>query len=96
VASATEQITATHKSVEAGVRTNVDVLTATQQLYQSKRDLARARYQYMIASLQLKHQAGILGEQDLADLSKWFAPSATPIAANFHLVPVPPLASASH
>ena len=82
VESATLQITATRKSVEAGVRTNVDVLTATQQLYESKRDLARARYQYMIASLQLKQAAGILTEADLFDLSRWFAPAdqVTPIA----------------
>ncbi|RAR60481.1 protease secretion system outer membrane protein [Paraburkholderia unamae] len=74
VESATLQITATRKSVDAGVRTNVDVLTATQQLYQSKRDLARARYQYMIASLQLKRAAGILNEQDLYVLADWFRP----------------------
>jgi len=92
VDSATLQIAATRKSVEAGVRTNVDVLTATQQLYQSKRDLAKARYQYMIASLQLKHAAGTLNEQDLFELSKWFTPRVAPIANN-HVI-VPPLASA--
>jgi outer membrane protein, protease secretion system len=93
VESATLQITATRKSVEAGVRTNVDVLTATQQLYQSKRDLARARYQYMIASLQLKHAAGTLSEQDLFELAKWFVPHTAPVAAaNFAIVPA--LASA--
>ncbi|HKR47628.1 MAG TPA: TolC family outer membrane protein [Paraburkholderia sp.] len=92
VESATLQITATRKSVEAGVRTNVDVLTATQQLYQSRRDLAKARYQYMIASLQLKHAAGTLNEQDLFELSKWFTPNVEPIAKN-HVI-VPPLVSA--
>ena len=94
VESATLQITATRKSVDAGVRTNVDVLTATQQLYQSKRDLARARYQYMIASLQLKHAAGTLSEQDLFELARWFIPSAAPIATNYKIVPVPALAAA--
>ena len=94
VASATEQVKATHKSVEAGVRTNVDVLTATQQLYESKRDLAKARYQYMIASLALKHAAGILGEQDLYELSKWFTP--VPVTVTDHqIVPQPALVSAS-
>jgi outer membrane protein, protease secretion system len=88
VDSATLQIAATHKSVEAGVRTNVDVLTATQQLYESKRDLAKARYQYMIASLQLKHAAGILNEQDLYDLSKWFAPASMPVASVKGPIPV--------
>ncbi|MCG5075610.1 TolC family outer membrane protein [Paraburkholderia tagetis] len=76
VESATLQITATRKSVDAGVRTNVDVLTATQQLYQARRDLARARYQYMIASLQLKLAAGILNEQDLYAMAEWFKPDS--------------------
>lgn len=74
VASATQLITATRKSVQAGVRTNLDVLTAEQQLYQSKRDLARARYQYLLAQLQLQHAAGILTAQDLYAMAQWFVP----------------------
>ncbi|MEX3894778.1 TolC family outer membrane protein [Paraburkholderia sp. BR10954] len=83
VDSATLLITATHKSVEAGTRTNLDVLSATQQLYQAKRDLARARYQYMIANLALRHAAGILTAQDLYETARWFvAPGqATPVVA---------------
>ena len=82
VDSATQLITATHKSVQAGMRTNLDVLTAEQQLYESKRDLARARYQYLLASLQLQHAAGILTAQDLYGMAQWFVPSgaATPMA----------------
>lgn len=76
VESASLQITATQKSVQAGMRTNLDVLTATQQLYQAKRDLARARYQYLTAELQLKRAAGILTPQDLFETAQWFAPSA--------------------
>jgi protease secretion system outer membrane protein len=74
VESATLLITATRKSVQAGLRTNVDVLTAEQQLYQSKRDLARARYQYLLADLQLKHAAGVLSSDNLFDMAKWFVP----------------------
>jgi len=82
VESATELIVATKKSVEAGVRTNLDVLTAQQQLYQSKRDLAQARYQYLLAELQLKRDAGTLTAQDLYRTAQWFVPpaSATPDA----------------
>jgi len=76
VESATVQITATKKSVQAGMRTNLDVLTATQQLYQAKRDLARARYQYLLAELQLKRAAGTLTPQDLYEIAQWFVPSA--------------------
>lgn len=76
VESASLLITATRKSVEAGVRTNLDVLTAEQQFYQSKRDLARARYQYLIADLQLRHAAGTLTASDLYDMAKSFVPPA--------------------
>jgi protease secretion system outer membrane protein len=75
VDSATLQIEATRKSVQAGMRTNADVLTATQQLYQAKRDLARARYQYLLANLQLKRAAGILTPQDLYEIAQRFVPS---------------------
>ncbi|SAL12444.1 TolC family type I secretion outer membrane protein [Caballeronia udeis] len=75
-ASATLLIAATKKSVQAGVRTNLDVLTAEQQLFQSKRDLARARYQYLIADLQLRHAVGSLTADDLYDMAKWFVPPA--------------------
>jgi len=74
IESATLLITATRKSAQVGVRTNLDVLTAEEQLYQSKRDLARARYQYLLADLQLKHAAGILSAADLYDMAKWFVP----------------------
>jgi protease secretion system outer membrane protein len=82
VASATLLITATHKSVQAGTRTNLDVLTAEQQLYESKRDLARARYQYLLADLRLKQAAGILTAQDLYATARWFTPlsESTPVA----------------
>ncbi|MFL9903369.1 TolC family outer membrane protein [Paraburkholderia fungorum] len=82
VDSASLQIEATRKSVQAGMRTNLDVLTATQQLYQSKRDLAQARYQYLLAALQLKRAAGILTPQDLLEIAQWFVPpnQETPLA----------------
>jgi protease secretion system outer membrane protein len=76
VESATLLITATRKSVQAGMRTNLDVLTAEQQLYQSKRDLAKARYQYLLATLQLRKAAGVLTAENLYDVSKWFIPAS--------------------
>ncbi|MFL9922587.1 TolC family outer membrane protein [Paraburkholderia fungorum] len=82
VESAELLITASRKSARAGMRTNLDILLAEEQLYQAKRDLARARYEHLIANLQLKHAAGILTAEDLYDMARWFVPytRVTPIA----------------
>ncbi len=55
---------------EVGVRTNIDVLNAQQQLYSTRRDLYQAEYNYLLAELQLKAAAGTLTEDDLAAVNK--------------------------
>ena len=50
---------------EVGVRINIDVLNAQQQFYSTRRDLARARYDTLLAQLRLKAAAGSLGEEDV-------------------------------
>jgi outer membrane protein len=55
---------------EVGVRTGVDVLNAQQQLYSARRDLARARYNYLLSSLRLLAAAGRLGPDDVAQISQ--------------------------
>ncbi len=54
---------------QVGVRTNIDVLNAQQQLFSTQRDLARARYDTLLNSLRLKSAAGTLSENDLAGLN---------------------------
>jgi outer membrane protein len=54
---------------DVGVRINIDVLNAQQQLYSTRRDLAKARYDTLINGLRLKVAAGTLGEVDLAELN---------------------------
>ena len=56
---------------EVGVRTQIDVLNAQQQLSQTRRDLAQAKYNYILALLRLKSAAGQLSEQDLAAVNAW-------------------------
>ena len=51
---------------EVGVRINIDVLNAQQQLYSTERDLAKARYDALMSGLRLKAAAGILSEEDVA------------------------------
>ncbi len=55
---------------EVGVRINIDVLNAQQQLYATRRDLARARYDTLVSGLRLKAAAGTLGEADLAQINE--------------------------
>ena len=55
---------------EVGVRTNLDVLNAQQQLYSTRRDLYQAEYNYLISQLQLKAAAGTLAEDDLAKINQ--------------------------
>ena len=50
---------------QVGVRTNLDVLNAQQQFYSARRDLAQAKYRYLLYRLQLESAAG---ELDVADL----------------------------
>lgn len=54
---------------QVGVRINIDVLNAQQQLYATQRDLAKARYDTLINSLRLKSAAGTLQEQDLVQIN---------------------------
>jgi len=63
--SSEAQLRSTKLGLEVGVRTRVDVLNSQQQLYSTRRDLAAARYQTLVAGLQLKAAAGILNEDDL-------------------------------
>ncbi|MGA1252677.1 MAG: TolC family outer membrane protein [Burkholderiaceae bacterium] len=54
---------------EVGVRINIDVLNAQQQLFAAQRDLSKARYDTLLAGLRLKAAAGQLQSSDIARLS---------------------------
>ncbi len=58
---------------EVGVRINIDVLNAQQQVFSTRRDLAVARYNTITNFLRLKAAAGALREQDLEDVSRALA-----------------------
>ncbi|MBI4754398.1 MAG: TolC family outer membrane protein [Betaproteobacteria bacterium] len=49
---------------EVGVRINIDVLNAQQQLFATRRDLAKARYDTLLAQLRLKSASGSLDDKD--------------------------------
>jgi outer membrane protein len=55
---------------EVGVRINIDVLNAQQQLFSTRRDLAVARYNTITSHLRLKAAAGSLRDQDLEEVNR--------------------------
>jgi outer membrane protein len=50
---------------KVGVRINIDVLNSQSQLYQTKRDLAKARYDVLVGQLKLRQANGSLKADDL-------------------------------
>ncbi|MCF1489748.1 TolC family outer membrane protein [Pseudomonas sp. AA27] len=65
-------VVSTRKSVQGGERVNLDVLNAEQQLATTRRDLAQARYDYLLAWIKLHYQAGVLSETQLARVDEAF------------------------
>ncbi|HEY9044142.1 MAG TPA: outer membrane channel protein TolC [Rheinheimera sp.] len=70
VISAESALNATEAGFEVGTRTIVDVLLSTRNLFEARRNLSGARYNYVIAILALKQAAGNLSEQDLAGINQ--------------------------
>ncbi len=75
---------------EVGVRINIDVLNAQQQVFQTKRDLARARYDTIINGLKLKAAAGALSEADVEEVNRLLGIEQPKPKAS---APLPPLAA---
>jgi len=59
---------------EVGVRINIDVLNAQQQVFQTRRDLAVARYNAILNQLRLKAAAGTLRDEDLEEVNRALLP----------------------
>jgi outer membrane protein len=68
---------------QVGVRINIDVLNSQSQLYQTKRDLAKARYDVLVGGLKLRQANGTLRSEDLQGVNALLAPTpqAVPAAA---------------
>ena len=70
LASSQKSLESTQLGLEVGVRTNVDVLNAQQQLTSAQRDLAAARYNFLLSVLNLKAAAGSLFPTDLEEIDR--------------------------
>lgn len=77
-ASSQSALDANRMGYEVGVRINIDVLNAQSQLYQTKRDLALARYQVILGQLRLRQAAGTLTSEDLQAVNALLTNAPTP------------------
>lgn len=69
------QLDSTKLGLSVGVRTGLDVLDAEQQVLSARRDLAGARYAYLLSGLSLKAAVGALSPDDLAAIDQHLKPT---------------------
>ena len=74
VRSAEQAVLSNRKSFEAGSRTTLDVLNAEQQKTAALRDLAQARYVYLVSRLRLLSLAGEDRQASVAQVNVWLKP----------------------
>jgi outer membrane protein len=74
VSSSQVALDANKLGYQVGVRINIDVLNSQSQLYQTKRDLAKARYDVLVGQLKLRQAAGVLKAEDMASINALLAP----------------------
>jgi outer membrane protein len=73
-ASSQSALDANKLGYSVGVNINIDVLNSQSQLYQTKRDLAKARYDVLVTNLKLRQAAGTLTPADLQPINDLLAP----------------------
>ncbi|WP_454764669.1 TolC family outer membrane protein [Cupriavidus campinensis] len=67
--SAQSAVESNQLGYEVGVRINIDVLNAEAQLFSTRRDLAKARYDTIMNGLRLKASTGVLSEDDVVQIN---------------------------
>ena len=73
-ASSQSALDANKLGYQVGVRINIDVLNSQSQLFQTKRDLAKARYDVLLGQLKLRQAAGVLKAEDVQSINDLLAP----------------------
>ena len=68
-ASSQSALDANKLGYQVGVRINIDVLNSQSQLFQTKRDLAKARHDVLVGQLRLLQASGTLKADDLQNIS---------------------------
>lgn len=65
---------ATQLGFKVGVRVNLDVLNAQAQLYSTQAQLAKARYDLVVANLRLRQAAGRVTPEDISTVNRLLKP----------------------
>jgi outer membrane protein len=73
-ASSKLALEATQLGYKVGVRVNLDVLNAQTQLFQTRRDLDKARYDVLVGGLRLRQASGRVVPDDVAATNRLLAP----------------------
>jgi len=73
-ASSQSALDANKLGYSVGVNINIDVLNSQSQLYQTKRDLDKARYDVLVTTLKLRQAAGTLTPADLQPINDLLTP----------------------
>jgi TolC family type I secretion outer membrane protein len=74
--SADQAVLSNQKGFQAGTRTQIDVLNAEQQRMNVRRDLAQARYEYIMARIRLQGLVGSLNDTEIGAVNAWLTASA--------------------
>lgn len=72
VDSGKELMKATEQSIKGGVRINLDLLNAQSQLFTAQRDLAQARYSYLVGLMRLRAASGTLAPDAVREIGAFF------------------------
>lgn len=71
--SSDQALYSNQKGYQAGTRTLIDILNAQQQRMNVRRDLAQARYQYLMARVRLQGLVGSLDEDEIKLINSWLS-----------------------
>lgn len=97
IVSAQSALDATTAGYEVGTRNVVDVLQAQRLAFAARRDLANARYDYLIDRFRLNQAAGGLARENLQAVDPWLTLTLTPGGEPPPVIPasgIPPVATA--
>lgn len=82
IRSSRSALDATEAGYEVGTRNIVDVLNAQNTLFIAMRDYANSRYDYIVNTLRLKEQAGLLSPEDVMLLDSFLEAPPPPTSSS--------------